>query len=700
MPTLRLRAAAALLLALLFSATAALAQTRHALIIAIGDYPDPQNRGWSPISSLKDVEFIQTALEGQQFKKENTNILRNAEASSAGITTALDALAAKAKAGDVVVIHVSSHGVQIQDDEADDEADLVDECIVTYGATTRMGKGGDNSKSRSAEVSKELAYYYRDDLFGEKIDAIRSALGPSGDVLVLMDCCHSATATRGWDAGKQRGGIKPITFADFPDLQARTVGARKADKSPDVFADAPAKGRGADGGLATYVCISGARAEEQNFEVEENGVGMGTLTYAVYKALSQLKEGTTYRGLFAQIEAIVQDKKGTRQHPVVEGSGLDRQIFGGVMTAQRPYVRIRTIKGKREIVLAEGAVSGLGAGAKVAVYPSGTADPSEATPLATGTVTGTTPHAATVALDADLSIGQIAQGWVFITEKAYAMEPIVIGFEGFTKEEKKTIQTALAGNTLLRFSGTPTMMLVNGATRDSLYQATGEVFFKSTPDAVRNPAALEAIVNQYAQYLLLRDLQVPFDEACVAVQLVPYSTATGVADTAGAARFRRADGTTAVALHDTVKVMVTNTSPNTVYVNILDLQPDGIIGAVLPNTPLGVAPEALKLAPGETKIFPGGRKQYIHIGEPTGAERFKVFSVVADNGDPLNLEAAATAGSRGNTGRGPGKLRAIESLVEGTVRSRGAATLTLPADAAVRVDDYPFLIFDPRTAGN
>ncbi|MGH2566511.1 MAG: caspase family protein, partial [Ginsengibacter sp.] len=177
-----------LLTCFIFSLSA-FSQSKHALIFAIGNYPQVDG-GWPTISSLRDVGFIETALKKQDFR--DIKIVSDAQATVKGISNALDDLIERVKPGDVVVIHFSSHGEQIEDDNGD-ETDGLDECIVTYNA--RLPRGVESLSKE--EYDKLQANYYRDDLFGSYIDKLRARLGKDGDVVVFMDLCHSGTGTRG-----------------------------------------------------------------------------------------------------------------------------------------------------------------------------------------------------------------------------------------------------------------------------------------------------------------------------------------------------------------------------------------------------------------------------------------------------------------------------------------------------------------------
>ena len=100
------------------------AQTKRALIVAIGNYPAAS--GWAEINSLNDVPLLQNALIKQNFPLEHINIITDSAATKTGIENALDRLIDSSKTGDIVVIYFSSHGEQIEDDNHD-EVDGLDD---------------------------------------------------------------------------------------------------------------------------------------------------------------------------------------------------------------------------------------------------------------------------------------------------------------------------------------------------------------------------------------------------------------------------------------------------------------------------------------------------------------------------------------------------------------------------------------------
>ena len=62
--------------------------TKHALIIAIGDYP--ASTGWGSINSVNDVSLIKQTLLNQNFKEKNIVTLIDSDATKKGILAAFN----------------------------------------------------------------------------------------------------------------------------------------------------------------------------------------------------------------------------------------------------------------------------------------------------------------------------------------------------------------------------------------------------------------------------------------------------------------------------------------------------------------------------------------------------------------------------------------------------------------------------------
>jgi hypothetical protein len=648
---------------LVISVGSVCAQKKHALVFAIGDYPE--SGGWGKISSAQDVGYIKKTLLKQGFPEANVKVVADSAATKAGIENAFKNLIASVDKDDIVVIHFSSHGEQVADNNGD-EADGYDETIVAYNAAM-FTKDAEKEAAARGTLSKESfqklqVNYFRDDEFGNYINQLRAKLGKEGDVLVFMDNCHSGTGTRG--SAKVRGGKGALQFEGYQPTVKKVAG-------DEVFKESTAS-RGNESELATYIVVSAALASELNYETTgDDNVGMGSLTYAISKVFETLKPGTTYRTMFAKIQAIMNEKV-PGQHPVLEGNGLDRGLFGGKFVDQKPYVEVEKINNPLELVAKGGTFAGLSIGAKVTIYPAGTTDPSTAVALAKGVVTKADNYKSTIKLDKLTKAAQPSLLYIFITEPVFNVKPIVVAFapvtrgKTYTAAESDKITAALKKLTLVSLVGAPDLFIEKGENEDVIKVASNGYVFTTLPSA-SDTLTLKKIISRYAQYQFLQKLVVKDSTVTAQVKLVPI--VNGKPDEKFmAAKYEERpyefkDG-------DSVMLWVRNPGKKAVYINILDMQPDGKVNTLLPSTEQQIYPADLKIAPGETRTFP----QYVIVmAEPFGTEVLKVFVTTKE----INLEGLATPKEKGSATRG--NLGLLEMLVDqsSTTATRGPKVVSV-----------------------
>jgi metacaspase-1 len=623
-----------LLISFVFNIACLQAQTKHALIIAIGNY-----KYWRQISSDNDVPYIKGALIKQGFSADNITIITDAKATKTGIENAFKGLISRVKDSDIVVIHISSHGEQIEDDKNHDEVDGLDETIVAWDAMYPI-----NAENYSTAQAK----YFRDDEFGEYINQLRSKLGKDGDVVVFIDACHSGSGTRG--VHKVRGNAPPLVSKNFK------VPANKNLNSTNVFLEGQ-PGKIDEKNLATYVIISGALAEENNTEGEyDDGTDGGSLSIAISKEFENLKPGTTYRSFFAGILSILNDIV-PDQHPVIEGDGIDRVLFAGKFVEQKPYVEIEEINANK-LILKGGLVMGLDSGAKVALYSSGTDDPSNSAPIATGIISSAESFRSTVILDKTPALLQPAGGWVFITEPVYKINPLVVqpgsvekgnAALNFSQAEESAIKNILKTIPLVSLDGVPELLLVKGTINDSLKIAGNGSLFSAMNSS--DEKKLREQIQRYSQYKFLQKLELTDPKCKLDVKLVPYINEKP--DTTAIYKMM-VNGIYECNVKDTLVIWAKNTGDNPVYLNILDFQPDGIINPIFPNTQTApiIKPEELKIEAGQEIIF---KKYKIGIGPPTGLEIFKIFV----SNTQIDMEKIAKRDIKGR-----GNFDVLERLVD------------------------------------
>lgn len=158
----------------------------RALIIGLGQYKDTN---WAKINGDNDVRYAVKMLEQAGYTDIKT--LRNQEATKNGIITALNNLANRCQAGDKVYIHYSGHGQLMTDLNGDESTRWNgwhaqwDESIIPYDAYMTYCANDRGEKHISDD---ELATY---------LTKIRQAVGKKGEIIVVLDACHSGDATRG-----------------------------------------------------------------------------------------------------------------------------------------------------------------------------------------------------------------------------------------------------------------------------------------------------------------------------------------------------------------------------------------------------------------------------------------------------------------------------------------------------------------------
>lgn len=158
----------------------------RALVIGLGEYEDTS---WAKINGDNDVRYVVKMLEQRGYS--DIKNLKNKEATKHGIMTELKNLAKRCESGDCVYIHYSGHGQLMTDLNGDESARWNgwhaqwDESLVPYDAYMTYCPKDRGEKHIS------------DDELAEYLTQIRNAVGSKGEIIVVLDACHSGDATRG-----------------------------------------------------------------------------------------------------------------------------------------------------------------------------------------------------------------------------------------------------------------------------------------------------------------------------------------------------------------------------------------------------------------------------------------------------------------------------------------------------------------------
>ena len=318
------------------------ASVKRALIIGIGKYEVlPRLPG-----SKNDIELVrQVLLSRYGFSDNNIHVVRDEAATRVGVLSALNKIVKEAGPDDVVYIHYSGHGSQVQDLNGDEPDDQLDETIVPQDGRTEGVP----------------------DITDDELEAILSRLKTSQAVVVL-DSCHSGTATRGLEVR-----VRSVPADDRIALYQKNSVTTRAIVPLNKHA---------------YVLFSGAASHEEALDGPIDGRYHGFFTHSLFKSLQTAPTGASTREIFAGAKRElkrIQNQFGrtSMPEPQLEASmaRIDQPFFAlnsqsqsaaqtGSESARRSWVTVQARKGA-DHVLVNAVVLGADPGSVWAIYPDG-----------------------------------------------------------------------------------------------------------------------------------------------------------------------------------------------------------------------------------------------------------------------------------------------------------------------------------------
>ncbi len=666
-----------LIIVALFSVFFARAE-KYALIIAIGEY-NQSLTGWYPISAGNDVQLIEKTLTGLGFSEQNIMYLRDADATKEGIENALTALYAEISAGDDVVIHYSGHGHQIFDDNGD-EIDGLDEALVCFDAPMSMKDGYTGSK------------HFRDDELGEWINKLRIKLGANGNILLFLDSCHSGTGTRG--AAKVRGGAPPLVPENW---SPKTVKDNKVGFGMGE-SNTPASRGVKTEQMAKFVVFSGASANELNYETyDDENNAVGSLSFCIYKAFSQMKEGDTYRQVFARIMAEMATKA-PFQNPAIEGD-IDYAVFGGDYEIQSEYFSLSSVKTDSIVEINAGRLAGINPGTIIAFAEPGTSSVSNETILMnTGKVISSGNFTSVVVLDNKMKFKNNQSAWVFIQARTFSDQKVKVAIDPkMDADVKASLQTEITNSSFaviddenpeitLNYSkarGAKTISVTNSIYNQELHKISNADTEVLNSDVI-------ATLNNFAQGKIIKDLDYYNERFDVVMELIPVKAKINDDGTFDILEY---PDPSSILVNDIpvfspgvmALIKVTNYGTKKSFFNIIDVQPDGFINPVI-HTINDIDGREYVLESGESAVL---KNTLVMFGPPFGNETFKLIA----SDKPFNL--SATILQHGNSTRGDSS-NVFESALQvgktGT-NTRGASTVSAKNnDDRICTFEYTFKI--------
>ena len=324
------------------------AQKKLGLIVAVGKYPEVGR--WKNLSSANDLKYMKASLIKNGFDEKNIDTLKDENATKAAIIKSLDDLYSKSSEGDIVIFHFSGHGQQIQDDNGD-EADGYDEALVPYDA-----------KANFDFVSYQGQNHLRDDELGEKLSLIRNKIGANGSLVVVLDACHSGTATRANEFAICRGEPIPFQKPGYKPKSILTMG--DLGKQAEGYFASPKES------AANMIVFSASSPNQVNYETKDaNREGVGSLSYAFAKAISNLGKDSDYKLLFEKIKVQIQAEY-PMQIPLIEGN-TNQQIFSGNYISRDETIPVQKWLSETTFIINQGELNSIKKGTAIKVVATG-----------------------------------------------------------------------------------------------------------------------------------------------------------------------------------------------------------------------------------------------------------------------------------------------------------------------------------------
>jgi hypothetical protein len=265
---------------------------KRAVLIGINKYQVPGADLQGCVNDVKNLSGVLTTYYG--FADKDIATLTDAQATKKGMERAIKKLIAKAKKGDVLLLHYSGHGSNVPDDNGD-EADHRDEILCP--------------------TDLDWKNPFRDDWLRKALGKLRREV----NLTVIMDCCHSGTITRvmnPFDAPRRQRYL-PCPL----DLMATESGRKLRGTLRGQLGKAP-RGRKRKKDIVhadiQELLITGCRDTQTSADAYISGSYNGALTYYLVESIKEAEGKLTYRELHQRTAAKLKQED-FDQIPQLEG---------------------------------------------------------------------------------------------------------------------------------------------------------------------------------------------------------------------------------------------------------------------------------------------------------------------------------------------------------------------------------------------
>lgn len=287
----------------------------YTLLVGIDDYPQPTRPLLGCVNDTKAFqEYLKTRLETDEFNLKE-KVLLNQEATHKAIIDGFESHLSQATGRDVVVFYFSGHGSKEPCPEEFWylEPDKMNETLVCYDSRP------DGHDLADKELAKLIARVARN----------------SPHFVVVLDCCHAGSGTRGETPNirgvEPRDRVRPFSsYWVSPQELTAPFHARGIPGGRGEWAELP---RG------NHVLLAACRDNQFAKEYLADGVPRGAFSYFLVNALQVIGGNLSYEHLVKAVAALLRRNVAdqTPQLEVVAEEELDQPFLGGAIN--EPSVR-------------------------------------------------------------------------------------------------------------------------------------------------------------------------------------------------------------------------------------------------------------------------------------------------------------------------------------------------------------------------
>lgn len=328
----------------------------YALLVGIDAYVHPVPPLQGCVNDIKAIEEYLLGRVAQDNYQLHLLTLIDREATRQGIISGFQQHLCQANSEDTALFYYAGHGSQEQAPEEfwAVEPDRLNETIVCYDS--RSPGGWDLADKELGKLIGEVNQNHP-------------------HTLIIMDCCHSGSGTRGeleLDVAVRKAPIderkRPLdSFIVAPgEIQSlAAVSESRSLETHDRWTSASGK----------YIFLSACRDRELAKEYNTQGAKRGVFSYFLIDTLKKTNGNLTYRDLFKRTDALVRSKV-TAQTPQIEtqvASDLEQSFLGGAISIHPAYFTV-SHQPNYGWVIDGGAVHGIASGTnnqttELAIFP-------------------------------------------------------------------------------------------------------------------------------------------------------------------------------------------------------------------------------------------------------------------------------------------------------------------------------------------